>query len=53
MGNVQRLFEPLTQWQRERVPARSEGYSLELDEEIANQFEMNIGTRRGRAKSQE
>ena len=31
MGNVQRLFKPLTQWQMERVPVRGEGYTLDLD----------------------
>jgi hypothetical protein len=32
MGNVQRLFEPLAQWQMERVPLRSEGYTLDLEQ---------------------
>lgn len=31
MGNVERLFAPLIECQMERVPARAEGYSLDLD----------------------
>jgi hypothetical protein len=33
-GNVQRLFEPLAPWQMERVPLRSEGYTLDLDSTV-------------------
>src|ERR1019366_4610809 len=34
MGNVERLFAPLIEWQMEHVPARAEGYSLDLDSTI-------------------
>jgi len=34
MGNVERLFAPLIEWQMQRVPARAEGYSLDLDSTI-------------------
>src|SRR3954468_1642995 len=38
MGNVQGLFEPLTQWQMERVPIRSEGYTLDLDSTVFERY---------------
>jgi hypothetical protein len=28
MGEVQRFFEPMTEWMMERVPQRAEGHSL-------------------------
>ena len=34
MGQVQRLFEPLAEWQMERLPQRSEGYTLDLDSTV-------------------
>ena len=34
MGEVQRFFEPLTEWMMERVPARAEGHSLDLDSTV-------------------
>ena len=47
MGNVQRLFEPLTQWQMERVPARSEGYSLDLDSTVFERYGQQEGSLKG------
>lgn len=38
MGNVERLFAPLFEWQMERLPVRGEGYSLDLDSTV---FERN------------
>jgi hypothetical protein len=38
MGNVERLFAPLFEWQMERLPVRAEGYSLDLDSTV---FERN------------
>src|SRR4051812_21005471 len=38
MGNVQRLFEPLAQWQMERVPLRSAGYTLDLDSTVFERY---------------
>jgi hypothetical protein len=38
MGNVERLFAPLLEWQMERLPVRAEGYSLDLDSTV---FERN------------
>jgi hypothetical protein len=34
MGEVQRFFEPLTEWMMERVPPRTEGHSLDLDSTV-------------------
>ena len=34
MGQVQRFFEPLTEWMMERVPPHSEGHSLDLDSTV-------------------
>src|SRR5260370_42325643 len=34
MGQVQRLFEPLAEWQMQRLPQRPEGYTLDLDSTI-------------------
>jgi len=34
MGEVQRFFEPMTEWMMERIPARAEGHSLDLDSTV-------------------
>jgi hypothetical protein len=34
MGEVQRFFEPMTEWMMERLPARAEGHSLDLDSTV-------------------
>src|SRR3954463_14765305 len=47
MGNVQRLFEPLAQWQMERVPLRSEGYTLDLDSTVFERYGRQEGSRKG------
>jgi Transposase DDE domain group 1 len=47
MGNVQRLFEPLTQWQMERVPIRTEGYTLDLDSTVFERYGHQEGSLKG------
>jgi hypothetical protein len=47
MGNVQRLFEPLTEWQMERLPARREGYSLALDSTVFERYGRQEGSLKG------
>lgn len=47
MGNVQRLFEPLTQWQLERLPVRGEGYSLDLDSTVFERYGRQEGSLKG------
>ena len=34
MGEVQRFFEPMTEWMMERIPPRAEGHSLDLDSTV-------------------
>jgi hypothetical protein len=34
MGEVQRFFEPMTEWMMERIPQRAEGHSLDLDSTV-------------------
>jgi hypothetical protein len=46
-GNVQRLFEPLTEWQMQRLPRRAEGYSLDLDSTVFERYGQQEGSRKG------
>lgn len=34
MAEVQRFFEPMTEWTMERIPQRAEGHSLDLDSTV-------------------
>jgi len=34
MGEIQRFFEPMTEWMMERLPPRAEGHSLDLDSTV-------------------
>src|SRR5918912_2242970 len=47
MGNVQRLFEPLKRWELERLPVRSEGYSLDLDSTVFERYGEQEGSLKG------
>jgi Transposase DDE domain group 1 len=47
MGNVQRFFEPLMQWQMERLPVRREGYSLDLDATVFERYGQQEGSLKG------
>ena len=47
MGEIQRFFEPLTEWMMERVPVRVEGHSLDLDSTV---FERHGQQQEGAAK---
>jgi hypothetical protein len=47
MGHVQRLFEPLIEWQMQRVPVRAEGYSLNLDSTIFERYGRQEGSLKG------
>ena len=47
MGDGHRLFEPLWEWQMERLPARPEGYSLDLDSTVFERYGKQEGARRG------
>lgn len=47
MGHVQRLFEPLAEWQMERLPQRSEGYTLDLDSTVFERYGKQEGSLKG------
>ena len=47
MGNVERLFAPLTEWQMQRVPVRAEGYSLDLDSTVLERYGRQEGALKG------
>jgi hypothetical protein len=47
MCNVERLFAPLIEWQMERVPVRTEGYSLDLDSTIFERYGRQEGSLKG------
>ncbi len=47
MGNVERLFAPLIEWQIERLPVRAEGYSLDLDSTLFERYGRREGSLKG------
>jgi DNA-directed RNA polymerase subunit N (RpoN/RPB10) len=47
MGHVQRLFEPLAEWQMQRLPQRGEGYTLDLDSTVFERYGQQEGSLKG------
>jgi Transposase DDE domain group 1 len=47
MGEVHQLYAPLTEWQLERLPIRSEGYSLDLDSTVFERYGEQEGSLKG------
>src|SRR5208283_2750900 len=47
MGDVHRLFDPLAEWQMERLPTRSDGYSLDLDSTVFERYGQQQGSLKG------
>ena len=47
MGDVHRLFDPLAEWQMERLPQRSGGYSLDLDSTVFERYGNQQGSLKG------
>jgi hypothetical protein len=47
MGDVQRLYEPLTEWQMERLPLRQDGYTLDLDSTVFERYGQQEGSLKG------
>ena len=47
MGQVQRLFEPLAEWQMQRLPRRAEGYTLDLDSTVFERYGKQEGSLKG------
>src|SRR5713226_6542716 len=44
MGEVQRLYEPLSEWQMQHLPQRPEGYSLDLDSTVFERYGQQEGS---------
>jgi hypothetical protein len=47
MGDVHRLFDPLAEWQMERLPRHRQGYSLDLDSTVFERYGKQEGARKG------
>jgi hypothetical protein len=47
VGHVQRLYEPLTEWQMQRLPPRPEGYTLDLDSTVFERYGKQEGSLQG------
>ncbi len=47
MGEVHQFYAPLAEWQMERLPARSEGYSLDLDSTVFERYGEQEGSLKG------
>ena len=47
MGEVQRLFAPLAEWQMQRLPRRAEGYTLDLDSTVFERYGKQEGSLKG------
>jgi len=47
MGHVQRLYEPLAEWQMERLPPRADGYTLDLDSTVFERYGKQEGSLKG------
>src|SRR5260370_22506415 len=46
MGQVQRLFEPLAEWQMQSLPPRPEGHTLDLDSTVFERYGKPGGSRK-------
>jgi hypothetical protein len=46
-GEVDQLYGPLAEWQMERLPARTEGYSLDLDSTVFERYGEQEGSLKG------
>src|SRR5262249_15921611 len=47
MGQIQRLYEPLAEWQMQRLPQREEGYTLDLDATVFERYGQQEGSLKG------
>ena len=47
MGEVQRLFAPLWEWQMARLPLRPDGYALDLDSTVFERYGRQEGSLKG------
>src|SRR5437588_5424350 len=47
MAEVHQFYAPLTEWQMERLPRRTEGYSLDLDSTVFERYGRQEGALKG------
>src|SRR5689334_19327113 len=47
MGEVHQLYAPLAEWQMQRLPPRTEGYSLDLDSTVFERYGEQEGSLKG------
>jgi hypothetical protein len=47
MGQVQRLYEPMAEWQMQRLPQREDGYTLDLDSTVFERYGQQEGSLKG------
>jgi len=47
MGQVQRLYAPLAEWQMQRLPPRQDGYTLDLDSTVFERYGQQEGSLKG------
>ena len=47
MEHVQRLYEPLGEWQMARLPRRADGYTLDLDSTVFERYGRQQGSLKG------
>ena len=47
MAEVHQFYAPLTEWQMERLPRRTEGYSLDLDSTVFERYGQQEGSLKG------
>jgi hypothetical protein len=47
MGEVHQLYAPLAEWQMQRLPSRTEGYSLDLDSTVFERYGEQEGSLKG------
>jgi hypothetical protein len=47
MGQVQGLYEPLAEWQMQRLPQRKDGYTLDLDSTVFERYGQQEGSLKG------
>jgi hypothetical protein len=47
MGQVQHPFEPLAEWQMQRLPRRDDGYTPDLDSTVSERYVKQEGSLKG------
>ncbi|HEX3875581.1 MAG TPA: transposase, partial [Bryobacteraceae bacterium] len=47
MGEVQRFYEPMAEWQMQRLPQRDQGYTLDLDSTVFERYGKQEGSLKG------